>query len=124
MPSEISGLRPIAARSRETGSGNAADVAGAVDSATSGRPRFNRYVYENLLNNIEAQVEFWNRRAVRDPNPEAAHALWLKAEGLGYALRLLYSFEPEFRELVECASKGAEFGVTVPTPQDHERKYL
>ncbi len=122
MPSVISGLHPVAAASRETGSDNAADAAYAVNSATSTHPRLNRYVYENLLNNIEAQVEFWNRLAVRNPNPEAAHALWLKAEGLGYALRLLYAFEPEFRELVECASKGTEFGVTVPITQDHERK--
>jgi hypothetical protein len=71
------------------------------------RPGFNRYIYENLLVHIEGQTESWNRRAVREPNPEAAHALWLKAEGLGYALRLLYAFEPEFQELVECASRAA-----------------
>ena len=71
---------------------------------------FNHYIYENLLNNIEGQVEYWNRKAVREPNPEAAHALWLKAEGLGYALRLLYAFEPEFRELVECANRAATNG--------------
>ncbi len=99
-------------------------MAGAVNSATSRRPRFNRYVYENLLKNIAAQVEFWNRRAVRDPNPEAAHALWLKAEGLGYALRLFYSFEPEFRDLVECAARGAGLNLTVPTFQGLERKSL
>jgi hypothetical protein len=114
VPSVISGLRPIAATSRETGSDNAADAADAVNSATSTHPRLNRYVYENLLNNIEAQVEFWNRLAVRNPNPEAAHALWLKAEGLAYALRLLYAFEPESRELVECASRVATGGTTQP----------
>ena len=73
-------------------------------------PKFNRYLYENLLCNIEEQVHFWNRSAVRQRNPEVAHALWLKAEGLGYALRLLYAFEPEFRELVECASRAATGG--------------
>lgn len=87
-------------------------------------PKFNRHIYINLLVHVEGRIESWNRKAVRDPNPEVAHALWHKAEGLGYALRLLYAFEPEFRELVECASKGAEFGATIPTPKDHERKSL
>jgi hypothetical protein len=68
------------------------------------RGEFNRYLYENLIGNVECQIECWNRKAVREPNPEAAHTLWRKAEGLGYALRLLYAFEPEFRELVDCAS--------------------
>ena len=85
------------------------------------RPGFNRHLYLNLLCNIEAQVETWNRSAVRNPNPEAAHALWLKAEGLGYALRLLYAFEPEFRELVECASLGAESRAPDSTVQHLER---
>jgi hypothetical protein len=86
------------------------------------RPGFNRHLYLNLLSNIEGQVETWNRSAVRDPNPEAAHALWLKAEGLGYALRLLYAFEPEFRELVESASLGAEVKDPDFTVQHLERK--
>lgn len=74
------------------------------------QPGFNRLLYQNLLVQLESQIENWNRRAVRDPNPETAHALWLKAEGLGCALRLLYAFEPEFRELVECASRAATGG--------------
>lgn len=86
------------------------------------RPGFNRHLYLNLLCNIESQIESWNRSAVRSPNPETAHALWLKAEGLGYSLRLLYAFEPEFQDLVEWASKGAEFGLTVPITHDRERK--
>ena len=84
--------------------------------------KFNAHIYENLLVHVEQQIESWNRKAVRDPNPEIAHALWLKAEGLGYALRLLYAFEPEFRELVECAARGAGLNLTVPTPQGLERK--
>lgn len=71
---------------------------------------FNPHIYENFLVQLESQIESWNRSAVRSPNPETAHALWLKAEGLGYALRLLYAFEPEFRELVECASRAATGG--------------
>jgi hypothetical protein len=74
------------------------------------RPGFNKFIYENFRENLEGQVETWNRMAVRNPNPEVAHALWLKAEGLGYAIRLLYAFEPEFRELVECASRVATCG--------------
>lgn len=83
---------------------------------------FNRYLYENIRANLESQVESWNRNAVRSPNPEIAHALWLKAEGLGYAVRLLYAFEPEFRELVECASSHAGFNDEVCTSKDLERK--
>jgi hypothetical protein len=94
----------------------------ACNGTGKATPSFNRHLYDNLLANLESQIESWNRSAVRDPNPEVAHALWLKAEGLGYALRLLYAFEPEFQELVECASKRTEFEVTVPTAQDHERK--
>jgi len=67
-------------------------------------PRFNRYLYENLVSNVEAQIESWNRQAGRQSNPDAAQALRLKAEGLGYTLRLLDAFEPEFRELIDCAS--------------------
>ncbi len=89
---------------------NITSVASRGAGTESTRPGFNRCVYENLRNNLEGQVEAWNRMAVRSPNPEKAHALWLKAEGLGYALRLLYAFEPEFRELVECASQGAKGG--------------
>jgi hypothetical protein len=85
-------------------------------------PRFNRYLYENFLVHLEGQIESWNRKAVRDPNPTKAHELWLKAEGLGYALRLLYAFEPEFRELVECASRGAEVKLTAAASKNVERK--
>ena len=84
--------------------------------------KFNRHIHDNLLANLESQIESWNRSAVRSPNPEVAHALWLKAEGLGYALRLLYTFEPEFQELVECASLGAEIKDPDSTAQHLERK--
>lgn len=100
----------------------AADTEDVNSSDDNPRPGFNRHLYLNLLCNIEAQVETWNRKAVRDANPEAAHALWLKAEGLGYALRLLYAFEPEFRELVECASLAAEIKAPDSTVQHLERK--
>jgi hypothetical protein len=66
--------------------------------------RFNRYLYENLVSNVEVQIESWNRQASRQSNLEAAQALRLKAEGLGYTLRLLDAFQPEFRELIDCAS--------------------
>jgi hypothetical protein len=85
--------------------GSAVEERDGSEKATS---NFNRYLYDNLLANLESQIEGWNRSAVRNQNPEAAHALWLKAEGLGYAIRLLYAFEPEFRDLVECASLVTE----------------
>lgn len=67
----------------------------------------NRYLFENLISNIECQIEYWNRKADCQANPTAGQALRLKAEGLGYALRLLDAFEPEFREQVDCASRAA-----------------
>ena len=73
------------------------------DGTESSRPGFNRVIYENLVCHIEGQIEAWNRKAVREANPEAAHALRLKAEGLGYAFRLLCAFKPEFEELVASA---------------------
>jgi hypothetical protein len=76
------------------------------DGPENSRPGFNRYIYENFLCNVEGQIETWNRMAVRESNPEAAQALWLKAEGLGYALRLLYAFKPEFEELVASAERS------------------
>ncbi len=79
---------------------------GAASGVETTTRQFNRHLYDNLVSNVEEQIQFWNRRAVREPNPATAHALWLKAEGLGYALRLLYAFEPEFRELVDCASRS------------------
>ena len=94
----------------ESACDRAADTAAVCNGADGTTQGFNRFLYENLLCNVESQIENWNRSAVRDPNPEVAHALWLKAEGLGYALRLLYAFEPEFRELVECASQGVKCG--------------
>lgn len=84
--------------------------------------KFNAHIYENLLVHVEQQIESWNRKAIRDPNPVTAHALWLKAEGLGYALRLLYAFEPEFREVIECAARCEGVNLTVPTSQNLERK--
>jgi hypothetical protein len=68
----------------------------------------NPHLHENLLSQIESQIETWNRQAVRHPNPEEAHRLWQKAEGLQYALRLLYAFKPEFDDLVQAAAQSAK----------------
>ena len=80
------------------------------NSAERTTPRFNRYLYENLVTNVEVQIESWNRQAGRQSNPEAAQALRLKAEGLGYTLRLLDAFEPEFRELIDCVNHAGADG--------------
>ena len=72
--------------------------------------RVNPHLHENLLVQIQSQIETWNREAVRHPNPEDAHRLWQKAEGLQYALRVLYAFQPEFDDLVEAAMKGGPDG--------------
>ncbi len=69
--------------------------------------RVNPHLHENLLVQIESQIEAWNRKAVRHLNPEEAHRLWQKAEGLQYALRMLYAFKPEFDDLVRMAMQSA-----------------
>ncbi|HEV2351786.1 MAG TPA: hypothetical protein VG028_18295 [Terriglobia bacterium] len=74
--------------------------------------RFNRYLYENLVTNVEVQIESWNRQAGRESDPQVAQAFRLKAEGLGYTLRLLDAFQPEFRELIDTATQCAANGGT------------
>jgi hypothetical protein len=87
--------------SAATAKDHANEVAGGVERITR---KFNRYLYLNLTSNVELQIEYWMRKADRQANPAAGQALLFKAEGLGYALRLLNAFEPEFQELVDCAS--------------------
>jgi hypothetical protein len=67
------------------------------------RAEINRYLYQNLVSNVESQIEHWNRKGARQPDPNTAQILRTKAAGLGYALRLLAAFEPEFRELTDAA---------------------
>lgn len=101
--------RQTAAETRTVAeSGQRAPAGGGRSGAERETPKFNRYLYENFLCHIEGQIEFWNRSAARDANPETAHALWHKAEGLGYAVRLLYAFKPEFEDLVESAEKSKQ----------------
>ncbi len=77
----------------------------------------NPYLYENLVSNVESQLEHWNRKAARQTtNPERARELRLKVEGLGYTLRLLKAFEPEFRELTDAATRAAMTGEWSYTP--------
>ena len=68
----------------------------------------NAHLHENLVVQIESQIETWNRQAVRHPNPEEAHRLSQKAEGLQYALRVLHAFKPEFDDLVQAAAPAAK----------------
>jgi hypothetical protein len=84
-------------------SGQRADTGGARRGAERKARQINRYLYENLVSNVEGQIEYWNRRASHESNPHAADVLRHKAEGLGYALRLLNAFQPEFHELVAKA---------------------
>lgn len=63
----------------------------------------NPHLYQNLVVQIESQCEAWNREAVRHPNPDETQRLWHKAEGLQYALRVLYAFKPEFDDLIRAA---------------------
>jgi len=86
---------------------------GITDGARDGAERttqINRYLYENLVSNVESQIEHWTRKAARQPDPETAQTLRTRTEGLGYALRLLSAFEPEFRELADAAIRFGEEG--------------
>lgn len=79
---------------------------GHTGSARDGAERkTNRHLYENLFSNIESQINIWTRMADREPKVEIAQALRLKAEGLSYALRLIFTFKPDFQELVKKARK-------------------
>ena len=87
--------------------------------------RVNPHLYQNLVVQIESQIGTWNRQAVRHPNPEEAHRLWQKAEGLQYALRLLYAFKPEFDDFVQAAMQSAKEphkkgGINGPIPSRRE----
>jgi hypothetical protein len=119
---EIAADQSPPAATNQIASDRAADTGTLHRGADDTTRGFNRFLYENLICNVESQIEGWNRSAVRNQNPEAAHALWLKAEGLGYAIRLLYSFEPEFRELVERASLVTEIRDPDCTVQHLERE--
>ncbi len=69
----------IKARQTEEATSGHADITGGTsrnDGTESSRPAFNRYLYENLLCHVEGQIETWNRKAVRETIPDAAHALW------------------------------------------------
>ncbi len=112
MTEEINGRQRFAQAERAAMSSQPSELSFTDSRVKTSRTGFNRYIYENLLCHLEGQIETWNRMAVREPNPEVAHTLWHKAEGLGYALRLLYAFEPEFRELVDFASRAPTDGTT------------
>jgi hypothetical protein len=83
------------------------DTGGApcASETETGTSQINRYLYENLVSNIDGQIEHWNRKAACQLDADAAQTLRTKAEGLGYALRLLRAFEPEFRELTDAAMR-------------------
>ncbi len=90
-------------------SGQQADTGGTRRGAERKARQINRYLYENLVSNVEGQIEYWTRRASRESNPQAADVLRHKAEGLGYALRLFNAFQPEFHELVvKAENRGCQ----------------
>ena len=108
MTEEITIRQQAAGATSSARSGRQGITGGARSGAEieTGRPEINRYLYENLVSNVECQIEHWNRKAARQQqqsDPDTAQTLRAKAEGLGYALRLLNAFEPEFRELTDAA---------------------
>jgi hypothetical protein len=100
---EIRNRQTAVEATRAVPSGQQADTGGARCGAERSTPEINLYLHENLVSNVESQIEHWTRRAARQPNSETAQTLRNKAEGLGYTLRLLSAFEPEFRELTDAA---------------------
>jgi hypothetical protein len=91
-------------------SGQQGITRGARCGAERATPEINRYLYENLVSNVESQIEHWTRKAACHTDPDTARTLRTKAEGLGYALRLLSVFEPEFRELTDAAIRSGADG--------------
>jgi hypothetical protein len=105
MTNQINTRQTTKETTRAVISGQQADTGGARNGAETTMLWFNRYLYENLVNNVQSQIESWKQKASRESsNSQSAQALRLKAEGLGYALRLLDAFEPEFRELIDRAN--------------------
>ena len=107
MTEEVRNRQTPAEATSAVPSDQRAIAGGARCGAERTSREINRYLYENLLSNVEGQIEHWTRKAARQPNPDTARTLRTKAEGLGYALRLLSAFEPEFRELTDAAIRFA-----------------
>jgi len=102
-------VRQTAAKSTSAVPSGQQGITGGARDGAERTPEINRYLYENLVSNLESQIDHWTRKAARQPDPETARTLRTKAEGLGYALRLLRTFEPEFRELTDAAIRcGAD----------------
>ncbi len=110
MTEEIQTQQTAQEPTRAVGSCQQGHTVGTRSGAERVTQRINDFLYENLVSNVEGQIEAWNRKAGREPNPHAAQALRLKAEGLGYALRLLDAFQPEFRELTDSAKHSGANG--------------
>ena len=47
-------------------SGQRADTGGARRGAERKDRPINRYLYENVVSNVEGQIEYWNRRASQE----------------------------------------------------------
>ena len=103
MTDEITIRQTATAEAGAVPSGQQGITGSAHIGAERNTPEINRYLYENLVSNVESQIEHWTRKAARQPDPDTARTLRTKAEGLAYALRLLSAFEPEFRELTDAA---------------------
>ena len=103
MTEKIRNRQTAAESTSAVPSGQQGITGGARDGAETRTPEINRYLYENLVSNVQGQIEHWTGKAARQTDPETAQTLRTKAGGLGYALRLLSAFEPEFRELTEAA---------------------
>ena len=50
-------------------SGQQGITGGARCGAERTTPESNRYLYENLVSNVEGQIEHWNRKAARQAKP-------------------------------------------------------
>jgi hypothetical protein len=87
-------------RQTETSSADPHGHTGGSSVSRRTEREINPYLYENLVSNLECQISSWVRKADRESNSDIAQALRSKAEGLGYALRLLFVFKPDFEELV------------------------
>ncbi len=109
--------------------GLSASTSGASVNAQT-ETEVNPHLYENLVSNLQCQMSGWIRRASQELNPERAQMLWWKVDALGYAIRLLYVFKPEFDDLIEkagvlkCKQCGRVLARNGCPPTDSARSHI
>ena len=69
MTDEITIRQTATAEAGAVPSGQQGITGSAHIGAERNTPEINRYLYENLVSNVEGQIEHWNRKAARQAKP-------------------------------------------------------